>query len=478
MQANLLAQFSKLLGANGAKGMPANNASKVGGQDVNALFSKLMKLVNSNASSDDILKLVNQESKGLNKEDKELLMNVMADFMEGEEHVEVAEENPLMEMAQSKNESKAEAPKENTRNSFFVKSENKDEKLLSILDKKQPALESAKVQQGPLAQVLKDKGIAHAEMPQTLTQVQGQEQVKTPVNLKLAALSGKFSKDASPESPKLEGQRNLQSGDDFLNNLAMMKKPQMNQEKTSTNNVFSLSKFQKEQSVLENGIIKTKKSDFFKTSAKEENSDSEVKVDEKVHSFSKEEAALAMLTKEGIRPIHKMNTESSVNGQTKVLDLSSINPSDTNQVIEKISDYITQSRFNNTDSLDLVVKHDSLGQFNVQVNKTSGSDLIDLQIKTATAEGNQFFARHESDLLKHLGQNGVKVADLKIAMSDAITMSNGSEMRKNTDSGSQFSGNQHQGSHNSSNGSSQDFSRGGEQRRRQMWEEYRERLGA
>lgn len=472
MQANLLAQFSKLLGANGAKGSSVANAPKAGGQDVNALFSKLMKLVNSNASTDDIVKLVDKESAGLNKEDKELLMNVMADFMEGEElqgkaqQVEVALENPAKEMATTKGESKLETGKENTLNDFFKKSDSKDEKLLSILDKKQPVKEAAKGQQASIPQVAKE----------------GNLQAHIVSNLKASNLQTQANKDLATNLPKSEGHKSLQSGDDFLNNLAMMKKPvqsqSLNGEKSSVSNVFSLSKFQKEQSVLDNGIIKTKKSDFFKTSSKEESSDSEVKVDEKVHTFSKEEAALAMLTREGVRPIHKMNTESSVNGQTKVLDLSAINPTDTNQVIEKISNYITQSRFSNADSLDLVVKHDSLGQFNVQVNKTSGSDLIDLQIKTATAEGNQFFAKHESDLLKHLGQNGVKVADLKIAMSDAITMSNGSEMRKNTDSGSQFSGNQNQGSHNSSNGSSQDFSRGGEQRRKQLWEEYRERLGA
>ncbi|EQC45797.1 hypothetical protein M899_1272 [Bacteriovorax sp. BSW11_IV] len=465
MQANLLAQLTKMMDVKGTKGLPTNTSAKGQAVNADALFAKLMKLVNSNASTDEIVNLVEKETKNLNNEDKELVFDVMSDFLEEGSSVEQKMPEQLINI---KNEEKiVSTNKETALDSIFKKNDVRDEKLLSILDK------------GTDLNTVKNARAETSMLAETQPKIEGKlasllnNDAPVMTDMKKVAL-----KESLNNSPK-EAVK-VQSSDDFLNNLAMMKKPGQAQSQLASanqnSNFFSVSKFQKEQSVLDNGIIKTKKSDFFKTSSKEEK-DGELKIDGNSHAFAKEEATLAMLTKDGIRPVEKMSVENSTNNQVKVLDLNSLNTTDANQVIEKISNYIVQSKINNTDTLDLVVKHDSLGQFNVLVNKTQGSDLIDLQIRTATAEGNQFFAKHETELLKHLGQNGVKVADLKIAMNDAITMSNGSEMKKNTDSGSQFSQNQNHSSH-ANNSFSGDFGRGGEQRRKDLWQEYRERLGA
>lgn len=170
------------------------------------------------------------------------------------------------------------------------------------------------------------------------------------------------------------------------------------------------------------------------------------------------------------------NTESPNAG--KVLDLSKINSSNSNEIIKKISDYIQQGQVANKDSLDLTVKHESLGQFNIQVNRQPGAtnSPMEMQITTTTAEGHDFFMKNEIGLMKNLSQAGIHLSDLKIV----------------SESGSSsFAGNDSRQSNNSQNGSqagrefmsfdSAGDSSHGSDRRRELWQEARnnqQRYGA
>jgi hypothetical protein len=166
--------------------------------------------------------------------------------------------------------------------------------------------------------------------------------------------------------------------------------------------------------------------------------------------------------------------ENKVQVETKVLNLSHIDAKNTNEIIKTISDYVEQNQVGNRSSLDLTVKHDSLGQFKIQVNKGVNQNQIDMQITTSSSEGHKFFVAHESDLMRNLQQSGINLSDFRIvsSMKEATPFSQ-SESK-------QFSSFQHE-----QNGESKQFMsfessdfREGSQKRKSLWDEYQERYGA
>jgi len=166
----------------------------------------------------------------------------------------------------------------------------------------------------------------------------------------------------------------------------------------------------------------------------------------------------------------KANTAAKATAATQVLNLSDMSPSNTEQIISKVSDYIQQASFNNRDSLDLVVKHDSLGQFNVNVNKLNGDQALNLQITAAASEGHKFFVDNEVELVKSLNQAGIKLGDLKIS-SSADSSGTSNEQKNSSDNNNMFG--------KSSQSSSQDQREDSDSRRRkELWEEYKYRMGA
>ena len=156
---------------------------------------------------------------------------------------------------------------------------------------------------------------------------------------------------------------------------------------------------------------------------------------------------------------------------TNVLDLSSLNPQNSEQIIEKISDYITTSRLENQDSVDLLVKHESLGQFKVTASKGALPDQVNLEIAAASEKGKAFFQDNEVEMIKNLSKSGVKLGDVKVALtSDSSSQS----FDKN--------GNNQNNNGFNSKSSQQQFASGrqesGRERREELWNLYRERLGA
>ena len=164
--------------------------------------------------------------------------------------------------------------------------------------------------------------------------------------------------------------------------------------------------------------------------------------------------------------------------ETKVLDLSKMSPSNTDALIKKISDYIEQSQVGNKDSIDLTVRHDSLGQFKIQVNKPMGSQSLpmDMQITTTTAEGHEFFMKNEVSLMKNLSQAGIQLSDLRI-VSGADSSSFAQNDSRQQSNQSQYG---QAGQKENMNFDSGNFSEGS-QRRRELWQEARanqQRYGA
>ncbi len=154
-------------------------------------------------------------------------------------------------------------------------------------------------------------------------------------------------------------------------------------------------------------------------------------------------------------------------GKSLPLEITSGNES-LEALVNRVGDYI-KGHYNKTDeSLSLTIKHDLLGKFKLDVTANSDKS-IDIKILTGTDDGRLFFARNESEISNNLKNLGLKVSDMKIvAGSDSVNESNNSfdsEKNQNFENGK---GHKY---------SDQDERRKDDsQRRKELWELYKERM--
>ncbi len=229
----------------------------------------------------------------------------------------------------------------------------------------------------------------------------------------------------------------------------------------------SMKSYGQKQNLLNDHLIKNTNDLAFK--------DTKVKAssDELKNSDMKIGAELSQLKEPFIQSMtNKQESAPQMESQNagKVLDLAKMNTSNTTEIIKRISDYVQQNQVANKDSLDLTVKHDSLGEFKIQVNKPMGSSSapMDMQITTSTPEGHEFFVKNETGLLKNLSQAGIQLSDLRIVSS--------SDSMGFTQSDSRQSNNSQNGSQAQREFMSFDSgdSRNGSERRRELWQEARQ----
>lgn len=166
-------------------------------------------------------------------------------------------------------------------------------------------------------------------------------------------------------------------------------------------------------------------------------------------------------------------TDMKMASKAQVIDLSNISANNKTELINKVSNYIEQAYVAGQDAVDMVVKHDELGQFRVSATRTGVSGQIDLQINTMTEIGHQFFVENESELIKSLTKNGVKLSDVKLVAGNeflAMTDTNAS----GGESSSQQNGRSQQNSSQSQSSGSNSQQEAGQERRRQLWQDARE----
>jgi hypothetical protein len=157
----------------------------------------------------------------------------------------------------------------------------------------------------------------------------------------------------------------------------------------------------------------------------------------------------------------------------KHLEFSNLNTSDTNSIINKISTYIEQNNFQNTEKVDLLVNHHELGQFKVKVSKQAVGDKLDIQIDTISDKGHHFFKENQTNLNKTLFDGGVKFANIKLVQATPTEFSKGN-FEHNQSQEQSFGKNQNSGQSSSQrHGEDRDS-----QRRRESWEDYQERKSA
>lgn len=162
--------------------------------------------------------------------------------------------------------------------------------------------------------------------------------------------------------------------------------------------------------------------------------------------------------------------------QVKVVDLSQIQSSNKSELINQLSNYIEQAYVAGQDQVDMVVKHDELGQFRINATKTGVGNQVDLEIETMTRQGQQFFAENEAELIKSLTKSGVKLSDVKLVSQNEFMSMGESRSSSNSEQGnnSQGRGEFAQNQQNRREFSSQQDR--GRERRQQMWQMAQENM--
>lgn len=407
------------------------------------------KIVATNINLDQLLNsLKGTEDKGLEQTEQSSNSNSNQILKKGFfPNTKTESENPLeflVKNSKDKNLSSVEAPVE-------IDGETSDLKML--MEK----IDNAKIAM-PKNNFFPSKIVNQVAAEKT----QNQEQA-------VKVLSGEdFVKNLNAANPQAKEMQEV-----VLGKLDKQEKLDKKQLGMFATNIPQIKNYEKGQNILNDSMIRNTNDLAFKDTKKLKSAG----VDELRSPEMKVAADLAMIKESPIAALQLKDgpvQENKVQVETKVLNLSNIDAKNTNEIIKAISDYVEQNQVANKNSLDLTVKHDSLGQFKIQVNKSSNQNQIDMQITTSSSEGHKFFVAHEADLMKNLQQSGVNLSDLRIV----------SSMKESTpfsqSESKQFSSFQHE-----QNGESKQFMsfessdfREGSQKRKSLWDEYQERYGA
>jgi predicted RNA-binding protein Jag len=160
-----------------------------------------------------------------------------------------------------------------------------------------------------------------------------------------------------------------------------------------------------------------------------------------------------------------------------VTSLNSNAPS--TQVIRQINDYLMQVAASNKNSAELTIKHQELGDINIKINKVDHAGDVAINIHTLRPETQGLIREGEAGLIKNLGDIGIKVSEFKLSSSSSISMMSDSKtdnlFNKDSQSRSSNSFEQFASGNNSQRG---DSAQQDSQRRRAIWDMYRERMGA
>ena len=185
------------------------------------------------------------------------------------------------------------------------------------------------------------------------------------------------------------------------------------------------------------------------------------------HSGNEVQPGLGLKVSESASSTTNVSSFKSVN--LEALDLSSIPMKDTASIVNEVTNYIERNGLENSNELSLTVKHEELGNFKVDVSKLGKNEKIDLKLSTTTAEGSEFFKTNESSLIKSLSDKGIQISSLKVtSLTDEFSKS---DLDNNgfKQGDQQSSRQQRQFGHHHDQG---------KQKRQQLWQAYKEQMGA
>lgn len=161
--------------------------------------------------------------------------------------------------------------------------------------------------------------------------------------------------------------------------------------------------------------------------------------------------------------------------KTVKIDLSNIKSTNKEALINRITNYIEQNNIQNQKQLDVIVHHDELGQMEISAKKVGArGNQVALEIQSASEQGHKFFVDNEAELVKSLNKSGIKLADVKLSMSTEMSFAS-SDSRSNSQN-SEKNNSQNNFFQNNSSSAEKNDREGGSQRRKELWNTYKENL--
>ncbi len=154
----------------------------------------------------------------------------------------------------------------------------------------------------------------------------------------------------------------------------------------------------------------------------------------------------------GLMNEQKSNQTNETQMNTKTFDMNHIKSSDSEKIINQITDYVVQAKAAKEPTVNMRVNHQELGLIDITVSKSSaGQEAITINIGTHSIDGKNFFQQNSKDLLSHLSSTGLTVTDMKVETPSQTAKNDfdfGSQSGKNqTGSEKQFGSEQNQRRH-------------------------------
>lgn len=146
---------------------------------------------------------------------------------------------------------------------------------------------------------------------------------------------------------------------------------------------------------------------------------------------------------------------------TKTFDLSQIKTSNPDQILSQVTDYMVQAKAAKEPTVNLRMRHEDLGTIDITVQKAN-QEAISINIGAHSVDGKAFFQQNSKDLISHLTNAGLTVADMKVETSSQTAKNNGFDMNNN-DSGRQGYGSE------KNFGSEQNQRKHDSERRQDLW---------
>jgi hypothetical protein len=146
---------------------------------------------------------------------------------------------------------------------------------------------------------------------------------------------------------------------------------------------------------------------------------------------------------------------------TKTFDLSQIKTSNPDQILSQVTDYMVQAKAAKEPTVNLRMKHEDLGTIDITVQRAN-QEAISINIGAHSVDGKAFFQQNSKDLVSHLTNAGLTVADMKVETSSQTAKNSGFDMN-NSDSGRQGYGSE------KNFGSEQNQRRHDSERRQELW---------
>lgn len=133
----------------------------------------------------------------------------------------------------------------------------------------------------------------------------------------------------------------------------------------------------------------------------------------------------------------KANQTNETQAAPKVFDMNQVKSSDSNKIVDQITNYMVQAKASKEPTVSMRVNHEQLGMLDITVSKSGvGQENIAINIGAHTTDGKNFFQQNSKDLFSHMSSAGLNVTDMKVETP--------SQTAKNEfDFGSQSGRNQH-----------------------------------